>query len=385
MTKIQDMIQKALEAQKEKYLADLKTQMEADLTARSKDFVAKREDASDEQKQEIAAFYKALASGDPSLIKESNDQIIKGYEEKGIEWREEAEIKNKAQSVGTSGQGGLLVPTTLRQTIIEKLHYISPVRQIATVLQDMPAILDMPFDNALPTTYWVGEGVAITESGATFAKKQLIPYKLAALDKFTSESLADTAVNPSLQNVVEDRFAIALALAENAAFVSGDGSSKPLGFRSSDITPTTVTGNTTAGNLAFTDVIRQKFSLGTAYRSQAVWVTSSTGLQLIESLKDANGRPLYLADLTGTAPATFAGRPIYVVDEIPNNLGAGTNETELWFGVFSNYWIGNRGALRVDYGTDGTDFSQDKISLRMIERVAGRPFLDEAFTKMNIK
>ena len=89
--------------------------------------------------------------------------------------------------------------------------------------------------------------------------------------------------------------------------------------------------------------------------------------------------------LQGNAPATFMNQPLYIVDEIPTNLGAGTNETELWYGVFSNYWIGNRGAMRTDYGTNGTDFAQDKISLRMIERVAGRPFLDVAWVKMNIK
>lgn len=364
--------------------------MEAKLKQLSKDKVLKSEKAqlSETDVEARKAYFLALASGDKAEHARANDLIVKDYEEKGIEWREDSELKTKAQTVGTAGQGGVLVPTTLRNSIIEKLHYISPIRQIATVLTDMPAVLDMPYDNALPTTYWVGEGAAITESGATFAKKQLVPYKLAGLDSFTSEALADAAVNPDLQRVVEDRFAIALALAEVAAFVSGDGSSKPYGFRSSDITPTTVTGNTTAGNLAFGDVLNQQYSLGTAYRNLATWVTSSKGLQLIQSIKDSAGRPVYLpgqAGLQNGVADTFMGRPIKVVDEIPSNLGTGTNETELWFGVFSNYWIGNRGAMRTDYGTNGTDFANDKISLRMIERVAGRPFLDEAWTKMNIK
>jgi len=330
-------------------------------------------------------FYKALATGRADAINQANDLIVKDYDAKGIEWRDEAEIKTKAQTVGTSGQGGLLVPTTISQSIIEKLYYISPMRQIATVIDNMPPILALNADNALPTTYWVGEGVAITESGSTFTQKNLVPYKLAGLDSFTSEVLADVAVNPSIQSVVEDDFATSLALAENAAFVSGDGSSKPYGFRSSDITPTTVTGNTTAGNLAFGDVLRLMQGIATAYRNQAVFVTSSTGLFLLWSLKDSQGRPLYLPDLTGTGPGTFMGKPIYVVDEIPTNLGTGTNETELWFANFKNYKIGNRGGLRVDYGTNGTDFAQDKITLRMIERVAGRPYLDIAWAKMNIK
>jgi HK97 family phage major capsid protein len=364
-------------------------QMEAKLKKLAKDKVLKtNKDEKSEDRAIVSKFFEAVASNDPQKTAEYNELAVKDYEAKGIEWREEGELKTKAQTVGTAGQGGYLVPTILRDSIIEKLYYISPMRQLSTVINDMPAILDMPYDNALPTTYWVGEGASITESGATFAKKTLTPYKLAGLDKFTSESLADTVTNPSLQNVVEDRFVTSIALAENAAFVSGDGSSKPFGFRSSDISPTSNPTNSAAGNLAFTDILTTKYLLPTAYRPQAVWVTSSTGLKLIQSIKDANGRPVYLpgvAGLDGNVRDSFMGQPIYIVDEIPTNLGTGTNETELWYAGFKNYWIGTRGGFRMDYGTDGTDFSLDKISLRMIERVAGRPFMDTAWVKMNIK
>lgn len=362
--------------------------MEAKLKQLSKDQVLKKgADTQDSGEREATkAFFEAVANPkDVSLAKKSNEIQVKAYEAKSVDWREDREITNKAQTVGTGSQGGLLVPTTLRNSILEKQYYISPMRQIATVISNMPAKLDIPSEGALPTTYWVGEGVAITESGVTVANKQLVPYKLAGLDSFTYESIADTATNPALQDFVTNRFAVALALAENAAFVSGDGSSKPFGFRSSDITPTTVTGNTTAGNLAFGDLLRQMFTLPTAYRGQAIWVTSSAGLALIWGLKDTQGRPLYLPGLTAGAPDTFLNRPIFVIDEIPANLGAGTNETELWFGDFKDYFIGDRGGMRTDWGTNGTDFAQDKLSLRMIERVAGRPYLDVAWTKMNIK
>lgn len=365
--------------------------MDAKLKQLTKDRVLqadkKRGRITSEDREEMKAYFLALASGGKDGAHErANDLIVKGYESRDIDWRDD--VQQKAQSVGTSGAGGVLVPVILRNNIIEKLHYISPMRQISTVINDMPAALDMPYDNALPITYWVAEGVAITPSGATFAKKQLVPFKLAGLDPFSYESLVDTAVSPDLQRLVEDRFAVALALAENAAFVSGDGSSKPFGFRSSDITPGSNPTNSTAGNLAFTDIEAVKYTLPTAYRALGIWVTSAKGVQLIESIKDSAGRPIYLPGNAGLATGqtdTLLNRPVYVVDEIPTNLGSGTNETELWFGLFSNYWIGNRGAMRTDYGTNGTDFAQDQITLRMIERVAGRPFLDEAWVKMNIK
>lgn len=381
-------------------LAEKEKQMRAEFErAASKDRVMygpearKNGEISSEERQEIGIFFKALASGDRTEIQRSNDIQVKRYEAVGKEWRTDAEIKTKAQTVGTVGtgtSGGVLVPTYLRDQIIAKQHYISPMRQISTVINDMPASWDLPYDSALPSTYWVGEGTAGTDSGATFNKKNLQPSKLMGLDSFTSESLADTASSPELQQLVVDRFATALALAENAAFTSGTGSGQPFGFRSSDISPTVLATNSAAGNLAFADVVQQYFTLPTAYRGRAVWVTSSDGVQLLDSIKDGNGRPIFQNGWAGNAdadlvPGTLYRRPLYIVDEIPTNLGAGTNETQLWFADFKDYFIGFRGALRIDYGTNGTDFSQDKLTLRIIERVAARPFLDEAWTTKNIK
>ena len=50
--------------------------------------------------------------------------------------------------------------------------------------------------------------------------------------------------------------------------------------------------------------------------------------------------------------------------------------------MFKNYYIGDRGTLSVDYGTQGTDFAADKISLRVTKRVAGIPILSESFAKL---
>jgi len=341
----------------------------------------------DEEKKLHADFWKALASIDVAEVRKVNERVVKQYEAKGIEWRNEKELKQKAQTVGTSSQGGALVPVSLAQSIMKRQQYYAPMRTIATVMSDIPPALDMPFETALPTTAWTAEGAAITESGSTFNKKQLIPYKLAGLDKFTSEALMDVATYPDIGSFVEDRFGLALAIAESVAFVGGDGSGKPFGFRSSDITPNNSLSQAgAAGALAFTDLTNLFVNgLPTAYRMLGTFITSSKGLQLVWNIKDSNNRPIYLPDLTGQTPGTLFGRPMVVADEIPTNLGAGTNETELWYCVPKNYIIGNRGGYRVEWGTDADDFSKDKMSLRVIERVAGRPFMDLSWSKMNIK
>lgn len=312
-------------------------------------------------------FYKALAERDVTTLKELQKDIQAQYEAKG-------------QSVGTDANGGYLVPTTLDTQIREKLYVLSPIRQIATVISNLPADLDIPLEGSLPTTYWVGEGVAPTESTQTFDIKKLIPHKIGGFGKFTHESLVDTATTPSLQNFVAERFALSIALKENDAFVNGDGTDRPYGFRSSAITPTSVAQ--AGSSLTWSDLVGLTLKVNAAYRGRSVFVMSPKAVGLVLGLKDTAERPIYLPSLDGTAPATLLGRPVYEVSEIPSNLGAGNDETEIWFGDFANYLIGDREATRIQFGTTGTDLESDKISLVIFKRVAGRPIFGESFAKL---
>ncbi len=332
--------------------------------------VADKEKQSTEEKALVAKFWLAVAHQDKAELKAVDELVRKDY-------------KAKAQAVGTPGTGttgGILVPTTVADSIVAKMNYISPVRQIATVISNMPASLQLPSENSMAVAYWVGEGAPITESGEIIDPNLLTPWKLAGLDSFTSEVIADAATNPSIQAFVESRFAIAMALLENAAFVNGDGSNKPYGFRSSVITPNSIAqlGDT----IGYTDVTALKYSLKTAYRNQSVFVTSSVGMQALENVRDNYGRPIFRQGLTEGTPDKLLNRPLYLVDEIPQNLGTSGTASELWYGYFPNYFVGDRGAMRIDYGTNASDFANDKISLRMIKRVAGRPVIGESFTKL---
>jgi hypothetical protein len=38
--------------------------------------------------------------------------------------------------------------------------------------------------------------------------------------------------------------------------------------------------------------------------------------------------------------------------------------------------------MRVDWGTSDDDFDRDQVKLRVIDRIAGRPAIDEAFAKL---
>lgn len=346
------------------------------LKKEAKDVIVNRgsKSVSESDAKLASQFYKALATKNTQEIEAVNSLVAKQYEQ----YR--AKTGQTIGTIGTGTAGGLLVPTTVADSIIEQLVYISPIRNIARIISDMPAQLQLPNENNLVTAYWVAEGAPATASNEVFAPNVLTPYKLVGLDTFTSELLQDAATNPSIQQFVENRFAVALALAENAAFTNGTGSGQPWGFRSSYVTPTAVAQ--AGATLNYTDVSNLVYSLGTAYRQQGVFLTSSAGVRALVNLKDTQGRPIFIESIRDGVPATLLGKPVHIVDEIPSNLGAGTNATELWYMVPNRYVIGDRQGLAIDYGTQGTDFAADQISLRVIKRVGGMPIDSKAFAKL---
>jgi HK97 family phage major capsid protein len=317
-----------------------------------------KETEASKSKAITSGFFKALATQDHTAMAEAQKAI-------------RAEYKAKAQTIGTPDEGGILVPITVDQNISTELDYISPIRRIARVISNAPARLQLPAASG-GDAYWVDEAAVIPETEVKFSVKELVPEKLASRIKgITMEFLQDAAINPSAQALLESQLAQKAALVENAAFVNGDGANKPYGFRSSAVTPLSLAQ--AGATLTWGDLLALQFKLPSAQRNNGVYVLSSAGLAKVIGMKDAQGRPLYINSITEGGQSTLLGRPVFIVDEIPGNLGAGTNETEVWYGVFSDYVIGDRLGTTFDLGTSGDDFDRAQYTLRMLKRVGGVP------------
>ncbi len=318
-------------------------------------------------KEQRKAFYKAFIEKDRPEMARISEQVAKDYKAKG-------------QNVTVNADGGYLVPTSIADSIMQRRTQLSGFRRLATTIANLPGKFDLPTEATRPTAYWVAEGAPITESKSTFGRKSLSLSKVAGLVTFTYESLKDTAINPSLQNLVEQQLAFVITQEENNAIVNGDGNGKPFGFRSSDITP--LSQAQSGATLGYTDLTKLRRKLPAGYRPYGVFVASSNGALAMENVKDGNGRPIWRDGLTEDSPTRVLGRPVIEVDEIPSTLGAGTDETEIWYIDPSYYYLGTGEAMRVDWGTSDDDFDRDQVKLRVIDRIAGRPTIDEAFAKL---
>ncbi len=314
-------------------------------------------------------WFKAFSKRDKTALDEVEKEIVAE--------RKAADLTG--QDTVTAAEGGWLVPLTVESTILTKLNATSEIRKYATVINNVVGQIKLGAEDALVQAYWVVEGDAATLSTATWATVTLQPKKAVGFGKFTDEVLAQTVSNPDVRKLVVDQFAQAIQVLEDAAFTNGDGVGKPNGYRTATLPAANVKAQAGAA-MAYGDIMTLYRALPKAYRANGTFFSADSVGGLLDGLKDTSDRPL-LDNFNGDTDK-IKGRPVAYDPNLPTNLGAGTNETEVWFGDFSKYVITDGGGIRVDYGTEGDDFKRSKISVRVIHYTDGATVLPEAFAKL---
>ena len=105
-------------------------------------------------------------------------------------------LELKAMSVGSSSDGGYLVPAEVEQTIGERLTAISPIRGIAGQRTISGNVYKKPFMTAGPAVGWVGETDARTQTTSPTLDELSFPaMELYAMPAATATLLEDSAVN----------------------------------------------------------------------------------------------------------------------------------------------------------------------------------------------
>lgn len=269
----------------------------------------------------------------------------------------------------TTGSMGYTVPTELANEIVMKKQKFSVIRGRAFEF-DLSGPFDVPVEGTGVTGYWPAENAAITESNPVTTKVSLGDYYLAALVKVSWKLLQTSSQN--IVSFVSTLAAKALAETEETAFVAGDGSGKPTGLRQASITGIAQA----AAALAYTDVTALYFGLPKKYRKNAVFVTSNKGARLIHELLDTTDRPIFQP---GMPLEKLFEKDLLESEDIPENLGAGTNETEIFFGDLFYYWIKNGQAMEM-----ATQEAIENLQTKIVvyEAIDGKVVLPEAFRKL---
>ena len=288
------------------------------------------------------------------------------------------EIINALQE-GDSAEGGYLVPDEYERTLVQALEDNNIFRSLATVIQSSSGDKKIPVVTGHGDAYWIEEEGDYTESDETFGQLTLGAHKMGALIKVSEELLYDSAFD--LPSYISKEFGRRMGNTEESAFISGNGTHKPIGILHASLGAQT--GVTTADKAAITcdELVALYHSLGVPYRKNAIWLLNDSTVQFIRTLKDGNGQYLWQPSLVAGTPDTVLGRPVKVSRYMPE-IAAGAKTVA--FGDFSYYWISDRQG-RAIRRLDELFATKGQVGFRGTQRLDGRLILPEAIKVLKQK
>lgn len=256
-------------------------------------------------------------------------QFLRKGREEGL-----SDLEAKALNVTTSADGGYAVPEELDRTILDLARASSPIRDLATTIQVGGADYRKLVNVHGLAAGWVGETSSRPET-STPALAEVVPF------------MGEVYANPAAtQRVIDDAFfdveawlaaeiAAEFAVAENTAFVSGNGTNRPKGFMAYTINAssdanrdfghlqrikTGVAGGfkatTSSTNPAdtFIDVIH---AMKAPLRSGASWLMATATLAEVRKFRDVDGNYIWRPGLAEGQHSTILGYPVRECEDMP--------------------------------------------------------------------
>lgn len=285
---------------------------------------------------------------------------------------------NNILQEGVDADGGYLVPEEYDTRLIEGLTEENIMRKLSTIIKT-GAERKINIGASTPAAAWIDEGGALTFGDAKFEQINLDAHKLHVAVKVTEELLYDNVFN--LESYILNKFAKALANAEEDAFLNGDGIGKPLGIFASTGGGQVGVISGSATTITADEVLNLIYSLKRPYRKNAVFIINDQTLAILRKLKDGNGAYIWQPSYQVGEPDSLLGYPVYTSAYVPT-VAAGN--PVIAFGDFSYYNIGDRGSrsfaeLKELFAGNGM------VGFLAKERVDGRLVLPEAVQILKMK
>lgn len=281
------------------------------------------------------------------------EQFMRKGEEDGL-----SDLEAKAMSIGTDADGGYAIPEELDRDISKLLVDLSPMRGLARVITVSGENYKKLFNTGGTGSGWVGETAARPETN-TPTLTELTPSmgEIYANPAATQRSLDDVMfdVEAFLSAEVQEEFAVQ----EGAAFISGNGTNKPIGilagataatadasraFGTIEHVATGVSGDFAAsdkGDIMYDLIYKMK----SGHRGSASWVMNSTTTAQVRKLKDGQGNYLWQPSFQAGQPATLAGYGVTTDENMPD---IAADSLSIMFGNYrAAYYIVDRMGTRV--------------------------------------
>ena len=309
-----------------------------------------------------------------------------------VEYRAGNDILAGTGMGGTTGTGQDLLPPVefIDQILIPRdrqvwMRRLATVRRLTTSVQGYQPVIETNPDNP----DWTTEIASVTDDGVdgtgmTTGSRELKPN---VLTKLVRVSIKELMVLPQVSQLIADRLGYKFGVAEDSAFLSGNGSGQPLGVFSATTIGSQTIPSIAASNLTFANGLdglqNAKFTLPPPYWANAKWIFHPLMMMGIANIKDTLGRYIWQPNTIVGQPDMLLGFPALLDVFAPSTYTLGS-----YFGVlgdFSYYHIADLvepfSVQRLNELYAGTN----EVGFIGREYTDGMPVMGEAFVKLQFE
>jgi len=263
-----------------------------------------------------------------------------------------AATEGKAMSEGVDAQGGYLVQPLIERQIVEAREQDNVIRSLVSKVNINTDGIQLDQLSLGTAAGWVAE-LAQKPETTSMALSTITAsvFTAAGLATISNQLLADS--NPAVDRLVTTDLAKRLVALEEAAFISGNGTGKPLGILATpNIQTQTVTPTDVSADGGLLDKVLDAISAVQTEHGEptAIVLHPRTWVKILKD-KDAQGAYTVGPDSVQsarTASKSLFGVPVVTSNRVPTNLGAGTNESCVIVGDFRSALILDRQGITVD-------------------------------------
>jgi HK97 family phage major capsid protein len=284
--------------------------------------------------------------------------------------------QSRALVAGIGASGGFMVPEEYYPEIIDLLRNRAVVRKLGAVQLPMDrGNLTMPRLQTGATPAYVGEAVPQNATQEGFGQVRFTAHKMLALVPVSNDLLK--FASPQADEIVLNDMIAQIAVAEDAAFIRGNGTQfTPKGLRNWAVSGNVLTSAGTGLTNFVTDLAAMEAALETNNVRMITpgIILNPRSKNAIKLLQATTGLFVFRDEMIG---GTLDGYPFAFTNNIPANLGGGS-QTEWYLADFADAVIADVPGLEIEIsreaayvdstGTMQAAYSQDVTVLRAVEQ-----------------
>lgn len=279
----------------------------------------------------------------------------------------------RAMSTQTPSEGGALVPENLSTEIIPLLRQFGITRALGARAIPLPnGNLTIPRQTGGANFNWVGENEKNTSSQPTLGNIKLSAKKMAGMIPLSNEMIRDSSVAADIW--VRDELVSGISEKEDVTSLYGAGTQyTPIGVKNAkDVKKAALGKIPSSDDLAAIVglLMTEKFGKLTA----PAWRFNGVLWSIYYNLKDGVGNYIHRQEMDQGKLLSF---PFKIDNNVIYNAGATHSDTEIFFGDWAQFLIGEAMALEIKASEEATywdgsqlvsAYNNDQTVMRAIQR-----------------